>query len=101
MVPKISFFASCLSRSTRKRTTRNLDMETPSASSYSSLRGRPLSTPAITPKFDITTPMSRTVMRLARPDETLVSLSGSPVYAGQTTSTAKRKCGRRLAQRDF
>ena len=36
-------------------------------------------TPFITPKFNTRTPMSRTVSRVARPDEMLVSLSGSPV----------------------
>lgn len=36
-------------------------------------------TPAITPKFNTRTPMSRTVSRTARPNEVLMSLSGSPV----------------------
>jgi hypothetical protein len=36
-------------------------------------------TPFITPKFNTRTPLSRTVSRAARPNEILVSLSGSPV----------------------
>merc|ERR1712112_246896 len=36
-------------------------------------------TPFITPRFNTATPLSRTVSRAARPNETLVSLSGSPV----------------------
>lgn len=63
-------------------------METP-LSSVRRGNAAPFATPAITPKFDITTPLNRSVMRLARPDETLVSLSGSPVYA--PPSTQKRK----------
>ena len=71
-------------RSTRKRVPRNLEMETPSNPK------RPQSMSLITPKFDMATPLSRTVMRLAKPNETLVSLSGSPVYAGNTTTAKKR-----------
>ncbi len=81
-------------RSTRKRTVRNLDMETPAAATGARGRGRvvgPFATPAITPKFDITTPLNRSVMRLVKPDETLMSLNGSPVYAGQLASTARRR----------
>jgi len=62
-------------KSSRKRTTTN-PFETPS------LRGRrnlPMMTPLITPKFDMSTPLNRSVFRGPRPDETLVSLSGSPV----------------------
>lgn len=41
------------------------------------------SMPVITPKFDPTTPMTRTVMRAQKADEKwLVSLNGSPVYIG-------------------
>jgi len=36
-------------------------------------------TPFITPRFNTATPLCRTVSRVARPNETLVSLSGSPV----------------------
>jgi len=36
-------------------------------------------TPFITPRFNTATPFSRTVSRVARPNETLVSLGGSPV----------------------
>merc|ERR1712013_355944 len=45
-------------------------------------------TPMITPKFDTTQALSRTVSRVARKDEVLVSLSGSPVV-GVTARTAK------------
>lgn len=42
--------------------------------------GQPLgATPFITPKFKMGTPACRTLTRVARPSETLVSLSGSPV----------------------
>jgi len=37
--------------------------------------------PLITPKVDLRTPMPRTAMRNPKPNETLVSLSGSPVSA--------------------
>merc|ERR1719296_143888 len=36
-------------------------------------------TPMITPKFNMATPLSRTVSRVARANEVLVSMSGSPV----------------------
>ena len=36
-------------------------------------------TPFISPRFNIAAPLSRTVSLVARPNETLVSLSGSPV----------------------
>jgi hypothetical protein len=38
-----------------------------------------MATPAITPKFNTRTPLSRTVARVAKPTEVLLSLSGSPV----------------------
>lgn len=41
-------------------------------------------TPLIKPKFDPTTPAEKLPMRMAKPNETLVSLSGSPVYSGAT-----------------
>ena len=47
-----------------------------------------LETPMITPKFDTTQPMSRTVRRVARKDEVLVSLRGSPVV-GVTSKATK------------
>ena len=101
-----------LRRSTRKRftTSTRLGDETPLASSTmtaaalgftgaggnttvkSSRSRRVLQTPAgssnmnlsiITPKFDMATPMTRTVMRAKRDDEKwLVSMQGSPVYIG-------------------
>lgn len=80
-------------RSTRKRTTKMpYGMETPLAGPSKRIATGVKATPMITPKFDPTTPLSRTVMRLAKPNETLVSLSGSPVYAGATT--AKKGRGR-------
>ena len=54
-------------------------------------------TPMITPKFDTMTPLTRTLHRQARPNETLVSLSGSPVMA---TATVK-KAGRGKVGNDF
>jgi len=45
-------------------------------------------TPLITPKFD-TSKGSRTVSRVARADEVLVSLSGSPVVAAVAKKTSK------------
>ena len=51
----------------------------------------------ITPKFDTMTPLTRTLHRQARPNETLVSLSGSPVMA---TATVK-KAGRGKVSNDF
>jgi hypothetical protein len=50
--------------------------------------------PFITPKFNMATPLHRSVMRTAKPNETLVSLSGSPVYVG---ATAGRGRGRKPA----
>lgn len=44
----------------------------------------------ITPKFDLSTPLPRSVMRVAKPNETLVSLHGSPVLAVATTVKKKR-----------
>ena len=44
----------------------------------------------ITPKFDLTTPLSRTAMRTQRADEKfLVSMNGSPVYVQKKTSKSK------------
>merc|ERR1719319_974462 len=47
-------------------------------------------TPFITPRFNTATPFSRTVSRLARPNETLVSLTGSPVVPLQLRSKAAK-----------
>jgi len=82
-------------RSARKRTQRALEAETPGSAMRRGGVSAPslLTTPMITPKFDLTTPVSRTVMRLAKPDETLVSLSGSPVYAGASTAKTSRRGG--------
>ena len=57
-------------------------------------------TPMITPKFDTMTPLTRTLHRQARPNETLVSLSGSPVMATATVKKAGRgKVGNDFVQR--
>jgi len=47
-------------------------------------------TPFITPRFNTATPFSRTVSRVARPNETLVSLTGSPVVPLQLRSKAAK-----------
>ena len=81
---------STLRRSSRKRVPAKSvnDLQTPLATGR---RGQPtaFSTPAITPKFDPSAPIHRTAMRLAKPNETLMSLSGSPVYS--VTTTAKKR----------
>ena len=92
MLPPVS---STVRRSTRKRLPVNRDLATPLNSIRSTVKTG-MKTPLITPKFDIRTPLNRSVMRLAKPNETLVSLSGSPVIAGE--STVKR--GRRTAKDD-
>lgn len=92
--------ASSVRRSTRKRNAPSWLAETPLASSTmtaaalggfstvksSRLRGaikNPLQTPMITPKFDLATPLNRTVTRTQKADEKfLVSMNGSPVYVG-------------------
>merc|ERR550519_1467523 len=60
-------------RSTRGK---NKCEETPARGIMSQDMGR---APMITPKFNMATPLCRTVTRTARANETLVSLSGSPV----------------------
>ena len=46
--------------------------------------------PIITPKFDPTTPLNRTAMRIQRADEKfLVSMNGSPVYVARGKSKTK------------
>merc|ERR1719186_456455 len=60
-------------RSTRGK---NKCLETPMTGIMPPDMGR---TPMITPKFNMATPLCRTVTRTARANETLVSLSGSPV----------------------
>jgi len=49
--------------------------------------------PAITPKFDLATPLTKqfSVMRTAKQDETIISLHGSPIYVGQTARKNRRK----------
>ena len=83
---------SGLRRSSRKRVNRN-DMETPMNPINRRGIGKPssLATPMITPKFDISTSICRSVMRLAKPNETLVSLSGSPVYADATAASQRKR----------
>jgi len=87
-------------KSTRKRTAPSWLAETPLASStltaaalggFSSAKpaaGRSkghmaAQTPMITPKFDTTKPLNRTIMRTQKADEKfLMSMNGSPVYIG-------------------
>merc|ERR550519_2676482 len=66
--------APASSRTARRNKSNNA---TPSgAGAEAAALGR---TPFITPRFNTATPLSRTVSRVARPNEPLVSLSGSPV----------------------
>ena len=67
-----------------RRAAKNAGMTTPA---NSGLRPNVGKTPLITPKFD-TSNLSRTVSRVARPNEVLVSLSGSPVVP--TLAKAKK-----------
>lgn len=67
---------------TTRRTRGANAMTTPANTKAPLNMGR---TPMITPKFD-TTNMSRTVSRVARANEVLVSLSGSPVTVGSRAS---------------
>jgi len=48
--------------------------------------------PAITPKFDIATPFHQqlTLMRIAQPNETVMSVRGSPIDVGQTAQKGRR-----------
>jgi hypothetical protein len=43
----------------------------------------------ITPKFSMATPLHKSVMRTAKPNEMLVSLSGSPVYIEAMTGKGR------------
>jgi len=65
-------------------------LETPANSRFPM---HPLQTPMITPKFD-TTQLSRTVSRVAKAGEVLVSLSGSPVAPAVS---ARTKVGKELS----
>ena len=60
-----------------QRTQQHLSLVTPAGTGPIAF-GR---TPFITPKFNTMTPLTRTLHRLAKPNETLVSLDGSPVMA--------------------
>ncbi|XP_023324066.1 borealin isoform X2 [Eurytemora carolleeae] len=89
---------STVRKSSRKRVAETplssgsaVSMVTPSNKMLPTNIGR---TPMITPKFDTRTPLTRTLHRQAKPNETLVSLSGSPVMA---TATVK-KVGRGKAK---
>jgi len=72
------------SRSTRG-TGKNSTMATPANTRLPPNMGK---TPMITPKFD-TQSLSRTVSRVARANEVLVSLSGSPVAFAPNSKAAK------------
>lgn len=97
---------SSVRRSTRKRNVPSWLSETPLASStltgaalggFSTIKstrakGRVLQTPMITPKFDLATPLNRTVTRVQKADEKfLVSMNGSPVYVGGKGKSAKNE----------
>jgi len=69
---------------TRKGRSAKNEVTTPANTRAPPYKGR---TPIITPKFDTTKSMSRTVSRVARKDEVLVSLSGSPVVAVTARAT--------------
>jgi len=69
---------------TRKGRSAKSEVTTPANTSAPPYKGR---TPMITPKFDTTQSMSRTVSRVARKDEVLVSLSGSPVVGVTARAT--------------
>ena len=67
-----------------RKGTASSSMVTPSTSTRSSSRGRGPPpdvgrTPFITPRFNTATPLHSTVSRVARANEVLVSLDGSPV----------------------
>lgn len=67
-------------RSSRKRTANKAyDFETPLNAGRGRGNNRVLATPMITPKFDVNTPLTKTIFREAKPNETLISMSGSPV----------------------
>merc|ERR1719411_349835 len=68
-------------------------METPANSRFPM---HPLQTPMITPKFD-TTQLSRTVSRVAKAGEVLVSLSGSPVAPAVS---ARTKAGKEISHQN-
>ena len=71
--------------STRKtRSNKKSELKTPANTRAPPNMGK---TPLITPKFD-TNSLSRTVARVARKNEVLVSLSGSPVV-GVTTQVSR------------
>ena len=70
---------------TRKGRSAKNEMTTPANTRAPPNKGR---TPMITPKFDTSQALSRTVSRVARKNEVLVSLSGSPVV-GVTAKATK------------
>ena len=79
-------------RSSRKRTANKAyDFETPLNPTRGRANNRILATPMITPKFDIATPMAKTIYREAKPTETLISMSGSPVCPTIASAAAKSK----------
>jgi len=90
-------------KSTRasRSSTNMVDMATPATSNRSKSNSKTPAgpgmlppdigrTPFITPRFNTATPFSRTVSRVARPNETLVSLTGSPVVPLQLRSKAAK-----------
>jgi len=69
---------------TRKGRSAKNEITTPANTRAPPNKGR---TPMITPKFDTSQALSRTVSRVARKDEVLVSLSGSPVVGVTAKAT--------------
>lgn len=58
--------------------------------------------PVITPKFSLNTPLHKSVMRTARPNEMVVSLSGSPIYVvGTATGRPRGKRGAEASSADM
>ena len=75
-------------------TRKGMLMETPCNPNYTSAFADVSHVlPAITPKFDLATPLHKqfSVMRTANADETVISLRGSPINVGQTTARKNRR----------
>jgi hypothetical protein len=86
--------------STVRKSSRKRVAETPLQSRQAPIIATPLNsmmpanlgrTPFITPKFNTQTPLNRILHRQARPNETLVSLGGSPVMSVSKPSRGKAK----------
>ncbi|XP_072024656.1 uncharacterized protein [Amphiura filiformis] len=70
---------STRARQTRRATSRS-QYETPASNTgKTGLINAGLNTPMVTPKFDPRLPLTPAVMREAKPSETIISMSGSPI----------------------